>query len=711
VLTILAYLPALDGGFFSDDFVYIVGNEALQLPIEESWRFFRQRTNPFEFLPIRDLSYRLDLAAFGSDAWGYHVHNLLLYALTCMAVWGCVRSLVDFFHRYGNRGDIGRHRDWIACAATTLFAVHPAHVESVAWISGRKEILSGLFCVLSLHLYASALSGERISRGRLGAASLLFLFALLSKATVMPVAFAAVILAVVRNRSLGLASMLDWARGLLPALPMLALAAGSFVLSVSTGSDTGIMATSTDILLSSRESPPLLASRILGYMLGIAIFPANPHLTHDVFPGGISALVAISAGLLACIASAVSVISLWRHRSVVAFGFLLFVLLCLPYLQLVPFRTWSLVSERFLFLALLGLTLATAAILAKMPRAAALALLLVAAGAGLTVTYAQSRVWADRDALLLSNARRAPGNYVAQLHAINKVLLRDHRFAEAEQMTQTVTDPLRAEELRQFVRGVAAASTADWQLATQHADRLASIVGTTGSAAPMYFLAGVYERTSRYTEAARFYYAVAKSYQHRDRRAARAGLDRIRRRYSDRLAALERDVRARPRDLAPAGTLANLEMELYLLDQARDRFLDLIDSHPGDPAVHYNLGLTYERLGEPCLATNEFTKAVELGMNLADTWNNLGLAAWHCDDQASAAEAFQRALDLDPRHWHAAVNLGRMLRVQRDTERALLPFMEAKRRVESHGASADLVDTYLDSLAKQRFSSLSAWFD
>ena len=78
-LAFVAYTPMTGGDFFSDDFVYVVGNQALHsTPLWEVWQFFGQRTNPYEFLPIRDLSYRLDLALFGLDPTGYKWHNLLL---------------------------------------------------------------------------------------------------------------------------------------------------------------------------------------------------------------------------------------------------------------------------------------------------------------------------------------------------------------------------------------------------------------------------------------------------------------------------------------------------------------------------------------------------------------------------------------------------------------------------------------------------------
>ena len=91
--------------------------------------------------PLTWLSLQLDATLFGSDsAWGYHLTNLLLHAAN-------VRAPVP-----GPAPADRRRRRSAAVAA--LFAVHPAHVESVAWVAERKDVLSGLFWMLTLLAYA-----------------------------------------------------------------------------------------------------------------------------------------------------------------------------------------------------------------------------------------------------------------------------------------------------------------------------------------------------------------------------------------------------------------------------------------------------------------------------------------------------------------------------------------------------------------------------
>ncbi|NIP17031.1 MAG: hypothetical protein GWM87_01825, partial [Xanthomonadales bacterium] len=203
--TMLAYLPTLGSGFFSDDILYIVGNQTLQQwPLTQIFGLFTERTNPYEYLPLRDLSYRLDMALFGVSAWGFHLHNLLLYGLSCAAAWLAARSVINLLARGAGAtpspwDEVRQRRG--AAAAAMLFAVHPAHVESVAWVAGRKDLLSGLLALLALHLYVQGLASGRVLWFRVSAAWVLFALALASKATVLPLALAAVLLAALAGRS------------------------------------------------------------------------------------------------------------------------------------------------------------------------------------------------------------------------------------------------------------------------------------------------------------------------------------------------------------------------------------------------------------------------------------------------------------------------------------------------------------------------------
>ena len=82
------------------------------------------------------LSHMLDCQLFGLNAWGHHLTNVLLHAATSIAL---------FLVLWRMTGEL-----WPSAFVAAIFAVHPQHVESVAWVAERRDVLSGLFFMLTL---------------------------------------------------------------------------------------------------------------------------------------------------------------------------------------------------------------------------------------------------------------------------------------------------------------------------------------------------------------------------------------------------------------------------------------------------------------------------------------------------------------------------------------------------------------------------------
>lgn len=133
LLTLLAYLPALQGGFIWDDDLHITENEHLHnlTGLREIW--FKPGAT-IQYYPLVHTCFWVEYHLWGLWAPGYHFDSVLLQSLNAVLV-GLILS------RLGVRGA------WFAAA---IFAVHPVHVESVAWASERKNLLSGAFYLLSL---------------------------------------------------------------------------------------------------------------------------------------------------------------------------------------------------------------------------------------------------------------------------------------------------------------------------------------------------------------------------------------------------------------------------------------------------------------------------------------------------------------------------------------------------------------------------------
>ena len=180
--TVVAYLPVLRNGFVWDDDAYVTANTTLR-SLDGLRRIWLEPGAVPQYYPLTFTSLWLDHQVWGLGAGGYHLVNVLLHALSAVLVW---RLLV----RLAVPG---------AALGAALFALHPVHVESVAWIAERKNVLSGV-CYLGAALaylrWALPVPGEApAGRGVYALALGLFAAALLAKTVTctLPVALGVVV--------------------------------------------------------------------------------------------------------------------------------------------------------------------------------------------------------------------------------------------------------------------------------------------------------------------------------------------------------------------------------------------------------------------------------------------------------------------------------------------------------------------------------------
>ncbi len=145
-VTILVYRPAWNGGFLWDDDAYIVNNELLAAP--NGWqRIWFSLDSPSQYFPLTYSTFRIEYALWGLNPTGYHWINLLLHVANALLVWAVLARLKV-------------PGAWLAAA---IFALHPVQVESVAWITERKNVLMGFFFLLTLLAWV-AFVDERTKR-------------------------------------------------------------------------------------------------------------------------------------------------------------------------------------------------------------------------------------------------------------------------------------------------------------------------------------------------------------------------------------------------------------------------------------------------------------------------------------------------------------------------------------------------------------------
>jgi len=132
--------------------------------------------------PLTWLSLMLDAQLFGAGAAGPHLTNVLLHAINAVLLFFLLKRLTDV--RWGSA--------WVAA----VFAIHPLHVESVAWVSERKDVLSGLFFMLTLLMYTQYVEGIRTRKAKTfyGLTLLFFVLGLMSKPMLVTLPFVLLLL-------------------------------------------------------------------------------------------------------------------------------------------------------------------------------------------------------------------------------------------------------------------------------------------------------------------------------------------------------------------------------------------------------------------------------------------------------------------------------------------------------------------------------------
>lgn len=150
-----------------DDNTYVIKNPNIQGGL--SWKAVRWAFDSFGYLgnsdPLTWISHMVDIQLFDLDPWGHHLTSVILHALNAAILFLVLFRMTSAL--------------WRSAFVAALFAVHPLHVESVAWISERKDVLSTFFGLLAIAAYLHYAAKPKLHR--YGAVLALFMLGLLSK--------------------------------------------------------------------------------------------------------------------------------------------------------------------------------------------------------------------------------------------------------------------------------------------------------------------------------------------------------------------------------------------------------------------------------------------------------------------------------------------------------------------------------------------------
>jgi tetratricopeptide (TPR) repeat protein len=390
LLVLIPYAQIAGHGFINyDDPEYVVENAYVNSGLRRHailWAF--TAVHSANWHPLTWISHMLDCELFGLDAGGHHLASLLLHAANTVLLFLVLRRATGAV--------------WPSAAAAALFGVHPLHVESVAWVSERKDVLSTCFGLLSLFCYAGFARGG--GWRRYGAALFFFACGLASKP--MVVTLPCVML------------LLDWwplrrlrRRALIEKIPFFALSAASSAVTLYAQRDAMPPAEMVPIALRLKNA----AVAYVAY-LGKAFWPQDLAVFYPL-PDGIPA-ASFLAALFLLAALSLATLYLARRRPYLAVGWLWYLGTLVPVIGLVQVGGQAM-ADRYTYIPLVGIFIAAAwgarDLLRLRPplRPALAAAALALIGALAFAAHRQAALWQDNLTLFAHAARVTARNHVA----------------------------------------------------------------------------------------------------------------------------------------------------------------------------------------------------------------------------------------------------------------------------------------------------------
>ena len=391
-LVLAAYGPALNCGFVPlDDPAYVTQNPYIQNGLtwqSVAWAFRAGYASNWH--PLTWLSHALDIQLFGLNPAGHHATSVAFHLANSILLFLVLTRMTA--------------APWRSAMVAGLFAVHPLHVESVAWVAERKDVLSTFFWILSVWAYARY--AEHSQRPWLLASLALFALGLMSKPMVVTLPFVLLLLDCWPLRRAGDLSSRTICRLAVEKMPFFVLAAISCLVTYLVQKNGGSVSSLNHISLGARlDNLPVAYERYLEktfWPATLEAFYAHPRF----WPWW---RVVLAGSLLAAI-TAWAVLR-WKKQPYLAVGWFWFLGMLVPVIGLVQVGNQSM-ADRYSYLPIVGifimavwgagelLTARTAAILGSL-------IILVCAG----LTWRQTHAWRNYMTLFVPIAEDTAASY------------------------------------------------------------------------------------------------------------------------------------------------------------------------------------------------------------------------------------------------------------------------------------------------------------
>jgi tetratricopeptide (TPR) repeat protein len=657
-LTAAAYWPIRQHPFVNfDDPQYVVENprvtEGLTWPGVQ-WAFTTGHAGNWH--PLSWLSHMADVELFGVNPGAHHLVSLVLHIVSALLLFGVLLRMT---------GATGA-----SAFVAAVFALHPLHVESVAWIAERKDVLSGLFFMLTLWTYVSYV--QRPSAIRYAVVLVCFALGLMAKPMLVTVPLVLLLIDLwPLARMEGPVFRPAVLRSLVvDKLPLFAIAIASSIVTFVVQQQAGAVRTFEVLPITTR-----LANAVVAYVtyLWQAIWPAGLAPIYP-YPASLSPVVVIAAAT--ALAAITWMAWRWRHeRPYVLVGWLWYVVMLVPVIGLVQVGSQP-VADRYTYLPLIGVTIAVAwgarELLTRVSRGPAIAGVTIAAIAIVLAIATRWQVehWRTSITLWQHATHAVPGNYRAHInlgHALEIAGRRDEAIGQTREAVRIKPGDAEARNNlgRQLLEsGQTAEALAESREAVRLSPRGVSAHNNLGLA--LAAAGQTEESIVHFTEATRLAPLFAPAHSNLGVALARLG------RLDQAIAVLQESLR-----LQPGQTQAQLNLARALTDRGRRRFEEgelngalgdadaAIAVQSGFAEAHHERGRALLALGREEEAVRALIDAARLAPTVADFHYDAAIVLARLKRIPDALRMLEAALLVDPNHAEARAAAQALLKAGR----------------------------------------------
>ena len=620
ITTFAVYLPVRNYEFINlDDSFYVANNPEVTQGISlEGVKWAFTAVHSFNWHPLTWLSLMLDCQIFGVKAGPIHVVNVLFHVVNTILLFLVLARMTKGV--------------WQSAFIAGLFALHPLHVESVAWVAERKDVLSTLFWLLTMLAYVRY--AERPSRGQYIFVLVLFALGLMAKPMLVTLPFVLLLLDYWPLERIS-NSKISIKNSLVEKFPFIFLSAASCVITYVAQEKGGAVSA-----ISFNER---IANAIYSYLvyIGKLFWPTQLAVLYPYPAEAISVLACVICGAILILITVLCIFYGRRHKYL-SVGWLWYVGTLVPVIGIIQVGAQAM-ADRYTYVPLIGLFLIIAFgfadLLKNVPAKkyilapAAVLILACCAVAG----HIQVKYWKDSTSLfertlaITKNNAIICYNYASVLNSLGQTEEARQYFVEAVRLRPDIQDIHNGYGIVLEALGRTDEALEQYQIAIKinpHSD------------SARYNIGWILLRKERYDEAMEQF----RIYLGKNADLPRNGVT------EETTARLRQTLVSKPDTIEILSHVGFCFAQKQDFDTAVKYYRQALILNPKDISTNRRLGLALHSMGKTDEAIEQCRIVLAADTNDAKTYNNLGIMLQSEGKTDEAIECYKKALDINPKY-------------------------------------------------------------